>query len=108
MKRSPVIACVVAAIVIAALWGGDVLSDRSIKLSVVSAAPLYSIPPTDYPNKNPILLTLSPGQHIKVLRMRYGKDFQTFRVEADNGASGWVIYGEGVQQTAMSMREGIQ
>ena len=83
--------------IIVCLWGGDVLADRSIALAVVSPAPLYSLAPTDYPPSNPVILTISPGQRTKVLRMRYGKDFQAFRVETENGSVGWVVGGEGIK-----------
>lgn len=79
------------------LWVGDIITDRSYKVAVVKAAPLYSLPPYEYPKANPLIATLQAGQPIRVLRMRYGKDFQAFRVETESGIEGWVIGGEGVQ-----------
>lgn len=84
----------------AVLWGGDILADRSITLAVVAPAPLYSLSPIDYEKSNPILSMVPPGQHLKVMRMRYGKDFQTFHVETETGALGWVIGGEGIKVTS--------
>jgi len=34
---------------VVALWGGDALMDRSLSINVVSDAPLYALPPQDYP-----------------------------------------------------------
>jgi hypothetical protein len=80
-----------------AVWGGDILSDRSYQLAIVGPAPLYSLPPHQYPASNPVAATLRPGQSIRVLRLRYGKDFQAFRVETADGRDGWVIGGEGIK-----------
>jgi hypothetical protein len=96
LKRTLIIVFIVVAL-IGGLWGADILSDRSYKLAVVRPAPLYSLPPHEYPRQNPTLATLTPGQHIRVLRLRYGKDFQSFRVETEGGVVGWVIAGEGIE-----------
>jgi hypothetical protein len=85
------------AAVAAALWCADVLSDRRYRLAVISPAPLYSLRPDDYPPSNPLVTTLAPGTPVQVLRMGYGKDFQTFRVETSAGEVGWVVRGEGVE-----------
>jgi hypothetical protein len=97
MHRTKLLVFGVFVLVNAAVWGRDILADQSIKLAVVSPAPLYSLPPIDAPTENAIVLTVSPGQSLKVLRMRYGKDFQTFKVETETGSVGWVVCGEGIQ-----------
>lgn len=81
----------------AGLLGLDVMTDRDYRLEVVSDEPLLQLPPTDYPEENPAKVVLKAGDKIRVLRMRYGKDFQAFRVETANGAEGWVIAGRGVK-----------
>jgi hypothetical protein len=96
-KRGLTISLVVCAVLMGGLWGGDILSDRAYRLEVVGAAPLYSLPPYEYPKLNPVVATLKPGQPVRVLRLRYGKDFQAFRVETEDGFVGWVIGGEGVK-----------
>lgn len=88
---------VLAAAIGGALWGLDVVSDRSYQLAVVAPTPLYSLPPHEYPQPNPVIATLQPGQPVHVLRLRYGKDFQAFRVETQDGRVGWVVGGEGIK-----------
>ena len=81
---------------IVALWLGDILMDRSASISVVADAPLYSLPPQDYPANNPLVATLKRGEPLKVKRIAYGKEFEAIRVETGSGQMGWVILGRGV------------
>lgn len=96
-KRALTVSLVVCAILISCVWGGDILSDRAYRLEIVGAAPLYSLSPYEYPKFNPVVTTLKPGQPVRVLRLRYGKDFQAFRVETKDGFIDWVIGSEGVK-----------
>jgi hypothetical protein len=79
--------------VLGALWIGDHLIDRTIRLSIVGETPLYQYPPQDQRGVNPVLSSLRPGETVAVTRMGYGKDFQAFRVESRSGVTGWVIGG---------------
>jgi hypothetical protein len=81
----------------AVIWVGDVLGDRQYRADVIGAAPLYSLPPHEYPSSNPLVSTLRPGEQLKVLRVRYGKDFEALKVETEGGHVGWVIGGEGIK-----------
>jgi hypothetical protein len=81
----------------AIVWAGDVYYDRTYKLAVESVAPLYSLPPHEYPTANSVMANLIPGEEVRVLRLRYGKDFQAFQVETKAGLIGWVIGGEGIK-----------
>jgi len=83
--------------ILGALWGGDVLMDRSMSVVVVGEAPLYALPPQDYPASNPQIGTLKRGDTAKVTRSGYGKDFQAVRVETSSGQTGWVVLGNGVR-----------
>lgn len=85
------------ALVIALVWAGDLYQDQTYKLAVVAPAPLYSLGPHEYPKSNPQVATLQPGEKLRVLRMRYGKDFQAFRVEIHGGQTGWVVSGQGIK-----------
>ncbi len=96
-KRSLTTVALVIALAVGALWGADILSDRAYRIAIVEPTPLYSIPPHEYPKSNPVLATLAPGAQIQVLRLRYGKDFQAFRVETNTGLVGWVIGGGSVK-----------
>jgi hypothetical protein len=95
--RDSAFALAVITIIVGLGWFCDVIADRAYKVEIVLPAPLLSISPVDYPKVNPVLLTLKPGSPVKVLRMRYGKDFQTFRVETSEGIVGWIIGGEEVK-----------
>lgn len=79
------------------IWAGDIYTDRQYRLAVIASALLYSLPPHEYPISNPALATLKPNDELRVLRMRYGKDFQAFRVETKSGLVGWVIGGDGIK-----------
>jgi hypothetical protein len=76
------------------LWGGDILIDRAYRLVVIEPVPLYSLPPHEYPKRNPTIGTLKPEQAIRVLRLRYAKDSQTFQIETKDGVVGWVVSGK--------------
>lgn len=80
-----------------ALWGIDVLADRRYRVAIVAPAALYSLPPHEYPESNPVVAVLPPGQSVRVLRVRYGKDFEALRVETLDGQVGWLLGGEGVK-----------
>jgi hypothetical protein len=88
-KRVLTTIVVVIALVVVALWGGDILTDRAYRIVIVESAPLYSIPPHEYPKTNPVLATLATGASVQVLRLRYGKDFQAFLVKTNAGQVGW-------------------
>ena len=79
------------------LWLADIYRDRQYRLVVLASAPLYAQSPLDAPSSNKVLGALGPGQGVKVLRMRHGKDFRTFKVETGTGIRGWVIEGQGVR-----------
>jgi hypothetical protein len=101
-KSSKVLIAAVFSVVVlvALLWGGDIIGDRQYKVEVVDSVPLYSLAPTDYPALNPVILTLPVGHHLRVLRVRYGKDFEALKVETEDGKVGWVIGGKGIRVTS--------
>ena len=88
--------CLVATVT-AFVWISDVLDDRKYIVALVAPTPLYAIAPTDYPAANPVTQTLPRDMPLKVLRVRYGKDFEAFKVETPNGTVGWVVGGEAVK-----------
>jgi hypothetical protein len=96
------IALLLAVSIAGGLWGMDVLADRKYQIEVVSPTELFSLPPHEYPPTNPTISTLKKGQLVRVLRLRYGKDFQAFRVETTDGLIGWVIQGEGIRVMSQS------
>ena len=96
MRALPIVVLVMV-IVVGALWGRDILLDCTYCITIVESAPLYSLPPHEYPKTNPVLATLTPGTPVQVLRLRYGKDFQMFRVQTSTGLVGWVIGGSSIK-----------
>jgi hypothetical protein len=92
-------------VVAAVLLIADKLIDRTATISVVADAPLYSLPPQDYPANNPCIAILKRGEPVKVLRVAHGKDFQTFRVETQSGQIGWVILGQGIQSRSRNQHD---
>lgn len=106
MPRRSVLVVALAASVVAAIRGAVILADRNYKVAVVASAPLYSLAPHEYPQTNPLIQTLSPGQSLRVLRVRYGKDFEAFKVEAPGGRVGWVVGGQGVEVVSRGGQNG--
>ena len=78
------------------LWLLDMAQDQAHTAIVIGNAPLYSLPPTNYPKVNPVQATLNPNDKLTVLSIRYGKDFETLQVKTSSGKNGWVILGEGI------------
>ena len=106
MLMRSALAVAIPSIVLAAMWGADVRADREYKVAVVASAPLYLLAPHEYPPANPVIQTISPGQPLRVLRVRYGKDFVAFKVEAAGGPVGWVVGGQGVEVVSRGVRRG--
>jgi hypothetical protein len=91
-----------ALLLVFAFWSYDIICGRRYQLTVDKPTPVLSVSPTEYPTSNPPVTMLQPGQSIKVLRMRYGKDFQTFKIETPSGDICWVVGGEGVRVLSSS------
>ena len=100
-RRFLLLAAIVSALAVAG-WGADIAADRRYQLAVVEPTLLLSVSPLEHTEANPPLATLQPGQPVKVLRMRYGKDFQTFKIETTSGTIGWVIGGQGIHVVSAS------
>ncbi len=96
LKRSA-IAIAAVALAIATFWLADVAADRRYVVAVVGPESLLTLPPHEYPEVNPSIETLQPGQSLQVLRVRYGKDFESLKVQAPSGHVGWVLGGGGVK-----------
>jgi hypothetical protein len=75
----------------------DVASDRRYVVVVQKDTPLLTLPPHEYPNPNPAGAEVKSGQPVRVLRVRYGKDFESLKVETESGEVGWVVNGLGVE-----------
>lgn len=75
----------------------DVASDRRYVVVVQKDTPLLTLPPHEYPSHNPARAEVKSGQDVRVLRVRYGKDFESLKVETEAGEVGWVVNGLGVE-----------
>lgn len=96
MSKRSIVILLVTAILTGVWWGADAIDARSYDIAVTEPAPMYSLPLHEHPRTNPVAETLQPGQALRVIRHRYGKDFQTLCVETLDGHVGWVIGGEGI------------
>ena len=68
----------------------DVQSDKSKSIKITKALPLYdNWEPLNGQQSNSNVM---PGENLKVVRIRYGKDYMAIKVERENGSNGWVIY----------------
>ena len=81
----------------AGLWLADIAADRRYIVAVEEPEALYELPPHEYPSANPVVGRLAKGQPLRVLRVRYGKDFEALHVELPSGQRGWVVGGRGVR-----------
>ena len=81
----------------ALVYWAELVGDSHYRVEVVDNAPLYSLPPHEYPSTNPKVRELKQGEQVRVLRVRYGKDFEALKVETSAGQVGWVVGGEGVK-----------
>lgn len=97
MTRRATITVVAIAFLGVCAWGADVWNDRQFVVAVEAPTQMYERPPHEYPKSNPTVATLKRGEALRVLRVRYGKDFEAFKVETTNGQIGWVVGGEGVR-----------
>ncbi len=98
LHRYPfVVAGLLGIVVAGAMVAADVVTDKRYVVAVISPTPLLYHPPHEYPSSNTALSTLQPGENVKVLRVRYGKDFEALQVERSSGESGWVFSGGAIE-----------
>jgi hypothetical protein len=77
----------------------DIRSDRRRTVTVNVRTPLYAEPRLDCGRREPAAIAfVSPGDRVKVLRVRYGKDCQTVKVAIGDGGVGW-LFDDGVAVT---------
>jgi len=98
MKDAARFVIVIGAILVG-IWAVDIARDRMIDLVVVSDAPVYAISPIENQFTNRKIAVLHPGQAVRVLRSRGGKDFIAYQIETESGLRGWVYLGDGVKRS---------
>lgn len=70
----------------------DTWYDRKYTVAVVGSAPIYS----DWYILTPTSTSLVKGEQLKVLRLRYGKDYIAFLAKREDGSMVWVINDEAI------------
>lgn len=75
------------------LW--DLMKDRSQTVKILNPTPLYE--EWGAISSTPSIGTVEPGEKLKVLRIRYGKEFQYIKIERPDGSTGWIMSGIGVE-----------
>ena len=91
--------CVLVAITLA-FFGHDIYRDRRHSVEILSTTPLLEDPyPLNYgDSENTVLSRLKKGDEVRVLRIKYGKDFMALKVEEKkSGAVGYVIYDDSIK-----------
>ena len=75
------------------LW--DLRQDRSQTLKILKPTALYE--EWGAISSTPSIGTVDAGEKLKVMRIRYGKDFMYVKVERTDGSTGWIIPDAGVE-----------
>ncbi len=73
------------------LYRWDIYQDRRNQIIISAPIDLFETPPQNYPKQDRTIETLLPKTSVQVLRISYGKDFQTVKVKASSGKVGWII-----------------
>jgi hypothetical protein len=94
---------VAIAMAAAALWMMDIALDRQYLVFVALPEPVYELPLHNYPPSNMVIAQVQPHQNLRVLRVRYGKDFEALQVELPGGQRGWVFSGGGIRVVSRGM-----
>lgn len=82
---------IVAAIVLlgSGLYVWDLVDDRRYEIKILREVPIY--PEWEPLNGQEVIGAVRPGEQVKVLRIRYGKDYRAIRVQRENDSTGWLI-----------------
>jgi len=98
VNRWTKIGIVVAAAVagaVSAMVAVDVARDRGSTVSITGNVPFYAEWDPG-PRGQSAIGEIGPSTSAKVLRVRYGKDFQAIKLRTDAGQTGWVFSGANV------------
>jgi hypothetical protein len=80
-----------AVIVVAVGWFlWDIVKDRNKTINILKVIPLYK--EWEPLNGQEVVSSAEPGEKLKVLRIRYGKDYMAIKVGKENGLIGWAFY----------------
>jgi hypothetical protein len=94
MIRALIILLVIA-FGLAAPFALDVISDRQHRVVVTDALEVYATSePPWRDHSNSVVARVTPADTLKVLRIRYGKDYMVVRVKLPTGQQGYIFYGD--------------
>jgi hypothetical protein len=94
MKKTIIVCSVFVSIVIA-LWLRDIVTDRRNELEILKPIAILETAPQNYPKENRNVGLIQAGEKVKVLRMGYGKDFRSWKIQGSLGQEGWLIEEKG-------------
>jgi hypothetical protein len=70
----------------------DLRRDRQHRIELAATTPLFAGARLDCGRDTPAPIGFAnPGDHIQVLRIRYGKDCETIHIRVADGPSGWLL-----------------
>lgn len=92
IKKALYLSITILILVPVGIYVWDVMQDRSKSITIRSRMAIYR----DWDrlkdqDPNEIVDTVEPGEKLKVLRIRYGKDYRAVKVEKGNGSVGWMM-----------------
>jgi len=93
-KRLTVFLATIGSIV-GGLYACDVGQDRKYSVEVLEDTKLFEDWELLYYSANPV--EVRAGESLRVVRIRYSKEFQMVKVEKENGETGWLISGGSVE-----------
>jgi hypothetical protein len=97
MKRVTLIVAVVA-VLATTPFAVDIFRDQQHRVIVRGSVQVYQTPePYWRDSSNPVVATATKHDTLRVMRIRYGKDFMVIRVKLENGHQGYIFYGDSFQ-----------
>jgi len=89
------VALVIIAFAVAAPFALDVINDRQDRVVVTDILEVYATSePPGRDHSHLVVASVTPAETLKVLRLRYGKDYMVIRVKLPNGQQGYIFYGD--------------
>jgi hypothetical protein len=71
----------------------DVQRDKKKSVRIVKPLPVFNNWKRSKDQQK--ISDVSPGENLKVARIRYGKDYMAIKVEREDRSNGWLIYQRG-------------
>ena len=90
--RIAALALAIATLASSALYAYDVHQDRLHHLAPTETVPVFAADRLDCgrEERTPVA-SVGPANPVRVLRIRYGKDCQTVKIQMASGQTGWLL-----------------